>query len=116
MICMKPIEKPADRTWLNVEAYWMPRPYEESTMSLCSRPSLPSDLESAPNQRRINSASGRWITSGYKITMSNLDPVNLPLPSRESLELRWVLDRIARLAGVEDKYGCADGAKNDNST
>lgn len=40
--------------------------------------------------------------------MTTRDPVEMPLASVDLLELRWVLDRIARLSGVDEKYGHED--------
>ncbi|ODM22033.1 hypothetical protein SI65_02878 [Aspergillus cristatus] len=108
VFCLKPIAESGDGTWLTADMYWMPSPFGEVSMSLCSRPSLPSDLASAPNQGRIYNANRRRITSGYRITMTTRDPVEMPLPSFDLLELRWVLDRIARLAGIEEKCGHED--------
>ncbi|BCR84684.1 uncharacterized protein ACHE_20142S [Aspergillus chevalieri] len=40
--------------------------------------------------------------------MITRDSVEGPLPSFDLLELRWVLDRIARLAGTEEEFGHED--------
>lgn len=108
MFCLKPIAESGDGTWLTADMYWMPNPYGVVSMSLCSRPSLPSDLASAPNQGKVYNANRRRITSGYRITMTTRDPVEMPLASVDLVELRWVLDRIARLSGVDEKYGHED--------
>ncbi|ODM14851.1 hypothetical protein SI65_09603 [Aspergillus cristatus] len=106
MMTMKPIEQSDDKAWSIAHTYWLPRAYEESRMNMCSRPFIPSDLEASPDQGGLYTVDGKKIVSGHEVNPSTPDPVNLPLSSFELLEMRWVLDRIAGLAGVEEKYGC----------
>lgn len=51
--------------------------------------------------------------SGHRVDISTCDSIVMLPPSFELLEMRWVLDRIAQLMGVEEKYDCEDDGEKD---
>lgn len=52
------------------------------------------------------------ISTGSRIVLETTDPVRLPLPDADLLELHWVLQRVAAMAGNaeprDDKYDTDD--------
>ncbi|EER41630.1 conserved hypothetical protein [Histoplasma capsulatum var. duboisii H88] len=68
--------------------------------------------------------TGSAISSGHTIVWETEDPVNLPLPDVDLLELHWVLQRVAAMAGAaepqdetyetDDEDGCG-ALVDDNS-
>lgn len=66
-------------------------------------PSLPTSLMgSSLNAKLWNCETDKPIYSGELVTLTTRDPVAMPLPSFELLEMQWMLNRIAALSGAAD--------------
>ncbi|KAJ5719607.1 hypothetical protein N7493_007185 [Penicillium malachiteum] len=61
------------------------------------------------NVAAFNVETRELISSGDIFTITTTDPVNLPLPSMELLEMLWHLKRIAAMRGEDDAEGEEDG-------
>jgi hypothetical protein len=57
-----------------------------------------------PNIRLYNCATDAIITSGQLVTVSTSDPVSMPLPSMEILQLHW-LHRVLALCAAAGYFG-----------
>ncbi|KAL2000224.1 hypothetical protein VTN02DRAFT_3396 [Thermoascus thermophilus] len=81
-------------------------------------PTLPADLGQGgqksvtgltPNVRLYNCNTDTKLTSGQRITLTTTDPVDMPLPSWEILQLHWLLHRVLALCAAAGYLGYGVG-------
>jgi len=113
---LKPLDVAADGKSMDVQLFWL-RPYKRQRLiSLKSRPKLPDDLEeSAANMKLYNHLTDQKLCSGDKITLHTDDPENKPLPSKELLEMQWVLHRLVALSGGAEVLTTRYDSDDDNN-
>ena len=98
---LQPIEASADGKSTKLKLYWLRhRETSGSTMvDIMDIPTLPEDTLKDIN---IYSKDGHLIKSGEVIELTTSDPINRPLSNWDLLEMQWVLQRLAALAGAVD--------------
>lgn len=107
-MALKPVDKSEDGTSLTVEVYWMPTTSYGYSTAICSRPELKHTGSKDAQVELYNPVGKKKMESGHRVTFETDDPENYPLPAWELLEMRWDLNRIAKLAGVVEMYGRDD--------
>ncbi|EER44740.1 conserved hypothetical protein [Histoplasma capsulatum H143] len=80
---LKYIESNEDYTSLTVMFMWIPHFDHPNSLRACTGPS----------------AAPLPISTGDHIVLETSDPVNLPLPDSNLLELHWLLQRVVAMAG-----------------
>ena len=89
-------------------------PNDQNEDFIVEPPTLPSNLRQGgrtslnnltPNIRLYNCATDAIITSGQLVTVSTSDPVSMPLPSMEILQLHWLLHRVLALCAAAGYFG-----------
>jgi hypothetical protein len=85
---------------MDVQLFWL-HPYKHlRSIPLMTRPELPDNLEgSVDNVKLFNHLTDQKLCSGDIITLQTDDPENKPLPSRDLLEMQWLLHRLTALSG-----------------
>jgi len=107
MFALKPLQLSSDRKTLTVQLFWqVSTKYEiDSRIDLLTEPVSSKDLDFVDGYflPRIDDGPTRHdILSGEVFTFTTEDPENLPLPSVELLEMKWILQR---LVGMSDGAG-----------
>ncbi|KAK2793117.1 hypothetical protein FQN51_001350 [Onygenales sp. PD_10] len=115
---LQPRELSADKKRLTVGFYWMRRMTDlPKRVSLLRKPDMRNDLDMGGDVSKPvklwNVGSERKICSGDEITFETRDLENLPLPSRELLDMQWVLQRLSALAGAADVEDDIESASDD---
>ncbi|ODM22031.1 hypothetical protein SI65_02876 [Aspergillus cristatus] len=82
---------------------------------MCSRPAL-KHKGSKDAQVELWDCVEKKIESGDTVTLYTHDPEKHPLPAWELLEMRWDLNRIAKLAGMVEMYGRDDYESEDGES
>ena len=106
MFALKPLELSADRTQLRVQFFWQPSGNFkiEDRVDLLAEPTSSQGLETAGDEdltfARHEGGTFRHIRSGDIFIFTTKDPVRLPLPSVELLEMQWHLQRLVRMCGA----------------
>ncbi|CEL02822.1 hypothetical protein ASPCAL03985 [Aspergillus calidoustus] len=110
IFALKPLAYSEDRTQLEVQFFWQPRPGHSINhhIPLLTRPSSSRDLPGLVEDDVVQTGSAflnvrsEWqkIMSGQRFTFTTPDPIKLPLPSKELLEMQWVLTRLVNLSGA----------------
>ncbi|KAL3442533.1 hypothetical protein BJX65DRAFT_312710 [Aspergillus insuetus] len=110
IFALKPLAYNQDRTQLEVQFFWQPRPGHSinQNIPLLTRPSSTRDLPGLVEDDVVQTGSAflnvrsEWqkIMSGQRFTFTTPDPIKLPLPSKELLEMQWVLTRLVNLSGA----------------
>ena len=102
-LALEPVEVAEDGTSLTVRFWWLPGNKLVTNMPLCDPPCLPASLKGSPlNAKLWNCDTDQPIYSGQLVTLTTRDPVAMPLPSFELLNMQWMLNRIAALCGAAD--------------
>lgn len=105
---LKPVDKSKDGMSLTVEVRWMPTTSCGYSTAMCSRPGLKHTSSKDTQVELYNPVGKKNIESGHRVTFETYDPENYLLSAWELLEMRWDLNRIVKLAGVVEIYGCDD--------
>ncbi|KAF2249690.1 hypothetical protein BU26DRAFT_593003 [Trematosphaeria pertusa] len=108
VFALRPVQKSADNTQLELEFHWLVREERKSTtkVDLLDEPlSSINRMESGNGYGpfiRIGPADGSPIIlrSGTRFTLSTDDVTNKPLPDPGLLELQWHLQRIVAMSGA----------------
>ncbi|KAH8422324.1 HNH endonuclease signature motif containing protein [Aspergillus melleus] len=107
---LRPLEYNADKSVLEVEWHWQGRANHNGTVNvntpIQSSRGLDDHLTVHGGSRKILIPSA--IRTGDKFQLKTNDPVNLPLPSKELLDMQFVLSRIVNLSGageISDMFG-----------
>ncbi|KAL2849497.1 hypothetical protein BJY01DRAFT_245938 [Aspergillus pseudoustus] len=110
IFALKPLGYSDDRMKLEVQFFWQPRPSHSINqhIPLLTRPRSSRDLPGVIEDDIIQTGSAflndrsEWqkIMSGQRFTFTTPDPIKLPLPSKELLEMQWVLSRLVNLSGA----------------
>jgi len=116
---LRPLDYNNDMTELEVEWYWQPtqdhRP--DDIVPLTKIPRSSRDLDHIVNRdgsicRLLFEPAPEEYTrmkSGRKLTLKTSDPLRLPLPSKELLELQWHLSRIVSMSAAAEACDEDDG-------
>ncbi|KAK1149752.1 hypothetical protein N8T08_005306 [Aspergillus melleus] len=101
---LRPLEYNADKSVLEVEWHWQAGANHNGTVyvntSIQSSRGLDDCLTVGGGSRKIMIPSA--IRTGDKFQLRTNDPINLPLPSKELLDMQFVLSRIVNLSGAAD--------------
>lgn len=90
---------------MDVQFFWLRQYRRQPFVALSSCPALPADLQgSVENVKLFDCETETKICSGHRFTLHTDDPVNKPLPSRELLDMQWVLHRLTALTGSAEVY------------
>lgn len=101
---LKYIGSNEDNTSRTVMFMWLPHFGNSHSLRVCTEPSAAPVI----NLRRDGAGGvvGLWdvstgapICTGHQIVLETTDPVGLPLPDADLLELHWVLQRVVAMAG-----------------
>jgi hypothetical protein len=100
LFALKPLSVTADGKSMDVQLFWL-RAYKRlQTIPLMTRPELPDGLKgSVGNVKLFNHLTDQKLCSGDIITLQTDDPENKPLPSKDLLEMQWLLHRLTALSG-----------------
>ncbi|OJZ92434.1 hypothetical protein ASPFODRAFT_177278 [Aspergillus luchuensis CBS 106.47] len=106
---LNPLSISEDEKVLKVRFFWMPINKFSDAMSSRDVPSPFPDgclssikVEGKLNAKLFNINTGKALRSGDVITFKTDDPVGLPLPSMELLNMQWALHRVLALSGAAD--------------
>jgi len=101
---LKPLELSSDNRELTVQFFWQVRnKYElESRIDLLAEPASSKGLDHGAFNMLAYEHDGsiHKIRSGDVFTLRTTDPKNLPLPSKELLEMQWYLQRLVAMSGT----------------
>jgi hypothetical protein len=99
LFALKPLSVAANGKSMDIQLFWL-RPYKRlSSIPLKTRPELPDDLKgSVDNVKLYNHLTDQKLCSGDIITLQTDDPENKPLPSKDLLEMQWLLHRLTALS------------------
>ncbi|KAL3468473.1 hypothetical protein BJX64DRAFT_246030 [Aspergillus heterothallicus] len=110
IFALKPLGYSDNRTKLEVQFFWQPRPSHsiDQHIPLLTRPRSSRDLPGVITDDVLQTGSAflndrsEWqkIMSGQRFTITTPDPDKLPLPNKELLEMQWVLTRLVNLSGA----------------
>jgi hypothetical protein len=117
LFALKPLDPATDGKSMDVQLFWL-RPYKrQSLIRLVTRPELPNNLEgSVDNVKLFDHLTDQKLCSGDIFTLRTDDPKIRPLPSKEILEMQWVLHRLTALSGgAEVTTSYYDSDDDDNS-
>jgi hypothetical protein len=105
----RPLRMKEDKTELELEFHWLPRPIRESMakMGLLDLPESTRGRRSSREETefiflRNPNESGTLIETGRVIRMTTNDPVIRPLPDPELIDMQWYLQRIFAMSGAAD--------------
>ncbi|KKZ66560.1 hypothetical protein EMCG_07674 [[Emmonsia] crescens] len=101
---LRPVRMDKQKQTLVVQFYWLPWINNPSSISLSTRPSIPSSSYSRADRaghfvKLFNVMGDYKISSGDEITMETADLERLPLPDLALLDLQWILHRVVALSG-----------------
>ncbi|QSS56235.1 hypothetical protein I7I53_04391 [Histoplasma capsulatum var. duboisii H88] len=101
---LKYIESNEDYTSLTVMFMWIPHFDHPNSLRACTGPAAAPVMQFREDS--VGGVVGLWhvptqlpISTGDHIVLETSDPVNLPLPDSNLLELHWLLQRVAAMAG-----------------
>ncbi|KAE8374597.1 hypothetical protein BDV26DRAFT_284128 [Aspergillus bertholletiae] len=107
---LRPLEYNADKTELKFQLFHQPAPRHslDDRIPLCTTPGSSRGLSAvcADNQEVYfhilieNNGQLEKVHSGQEFLIKTLDPVGLPLPSKELLEMAWILARVVNMSGA----------------
>ncbi len=120
LFALRPLEYNHDKSELEVEWYWQPEQSHKKgdLVELRKMPPSSRDLDRSEGcfvSFEPSPGSFTQVISGQMFILKTADPHNLPLPSKELLDLQWYLNRIVSMSaaggGEEDDYddGYSDG-------
>lgn len=115
LFALKPVSVAADEKSMDVQLFWL-RPHKRlRSIPLMTRPELPDDLEgSVDNVKLFNHLTDQKLCSGDIITLQTDDPKNKPLPSKDLLEMQWLLHRVTALSGGAEAIPTYYDSDDDN--
>lgn len=116
LFALKPLNVADDGKSMDVQFFWL-RPYIRlRSIRLTTRPEQPSDLkESINNIKLFNHITDKKLCSGDIITLRTEDAQEKPLPSKELLEMQWLLHRLTALSGGAEAIPTYYDSDNDDS-
>ncbi|OJJ42405.1 hypothetical protein ASPZODRAFT_36938, partial [Penicilliopsis zonata CBS 506.65] len=106
-----PLDYNDEKTTLEVEWHWQPPPPTsmDKTIAVNTVPSSSRGLNERSNPNSTASLSfieqnglARRIQTGDRFMLQTTDPRRLPLPSKELLDMQFVLNRIVNMSGAGD--------------
>lgn len=117
---IRPLTYNDNKTKLEAEIHWLPR-YNHGPLDTISldTPTLSSrDLQNSSYRNGVPTVpihiDGQSITSGHKVVFETTDPKQLPLPSRELLEMQWVLNRVLSMSAAAEYQGYDEDEDDDD--
>ncbi|OJD14164.1 hypothetical protein AJ78_05470 [Emergomyces pasteurianus Ep9510] len=101
---LKYVESNEDNTSLTVMFMWLPHFDHPHLLRACTDPSAALVTKFRKDAAGgvvslLNTSTEAPVATGDQIILETTDPVNLPLPDVDILELHWVLQRVAAMAG-----------------
>lgn len=96
---LRPMNLSEDKKTMDLEFHWMPR-YDhayDSTISIVQQPLSTRNIDEV-DTCFIFRKSGESVVSGNIFKLTTSDPVRLPLPSFDLLEMAWHLARIISMS------------------
>ncbi|OJD14277.1 hypothetical protein AJ78_05354 [Emergomyces pasteurianus Ep9510] len=101
---LKYIESNEDHTSLTVMFMWLPHFDHSHSLRVCTEPSAVPVIKFRKDAAGgvvglLNTLTEAPVATGDQIILQTTDPVNLPLPDVNLLDLHWVLQRVAAMAG-----------------
>ncbi|KAK2756075.1 hypothetical protein FQN54_005482 [Arachnomyces sp. PD_36] len=109
LFALKPLEVSPDKKSMEVQFFWLQKLQKRAGgINFGRRPKslLPADPKG--HSEEFSSENVQTICSGAKFTLQTDDPENKPLPSKELLELHWILHRLLALSGTRVRSGDSD--------
>ena len=105
---LRPLDYNKDRTELEVEFFWQPACLHgiDDRIPLSTLPSSSRDLDvfftivATIPFHRLSPMQSAFIKTGQRFTLKTPDPNELPLPSKELLDMQFVLSRLVSLSGA----------------
>jgi hypothetical protein len=115
LFALKPLSVAADGKSMDIQLFWL-CPYERlPSIPLTTRPELPDDLKGSVNNVKLfNHLTCQELCSGDIITLQTDDPENKPLPSKDLLEMQWLLHRATALSGGAEAIPTYYNSDNDS--
>ncbi|KAE8319790.1 hypothetical protein BDV41DRAFT_169821 [Aspergillus transmontanensis] len=120
---LRPLEYNAEKTELKFQFYYQPAPNHSlgDRISLLTRPGSSRDLDGLyRNQGTVltlvlvdDNGQVLRVRSGQEFTFKTSDPVELPLPSKELLEMAWILARVVNLSGAGEEKEIEEFSSDD---
>jgi hypothetical protein len=107
---LRPLASSGDNTVLEFEFNWL-RQYgstpDRSSFNLLTVPHSNEGMEASENNVRAPNVLysqhlRRPIQTGDILKVTTNDPIRLPLPSRELLEMQWLLTQVAAMSGAAE--------------
>ncbi|KAE8339790.1 hypothetical protein BDV24DRAFT_72740 [Aspergillus arachidicola] len=120
---LRPLEYNAENTELKFQFYYQPAPNHslDDRISLLTRPESSRDLDGLyKNQHGLfrltivdDNGQVLRVRSGQEFTLKTSDPVNLPLPSKQLMEMAWILARVVNLSGAGEEKEIEEFSSDD---
>jgi hypothetical protein len=112
-MALKPLELSPDKTSLTLEVHWLRHrrvaesplgnPTTPPPVGLLQVPSLALTSDDVVDGFLfVDVCTSDRIYSGHKVTLTTDNPGERPLPSRELLDMQWVLQRLSAISGAAE--------------
>ncbi|KAL4964087.1 HNH endonuclease signature motif containing protein [Aspergillus stella-maris] len=99
---LEPIMISDDSKTLTARFFWLLKGTPSGLVDLSQKPSLEGRDKGPGYARLLNHETTQLIKSGDEVQIRTEDPVKMPLPKLEILEMQWFLHRIAAMCGAAD--------------
>jgi hypothetical protein len=109
---LRPLSSSGDNTVLELEFNWLQQyssTLDRGSFDLLTIPRSNNGMTASGDKVRAPTVLysqhlGRPVQTGDILKVTTNDPIHLPLPSRELLEMQWLLTQVAAMSGAaEDK-------------
>ncbi|KAH8820781.1 hypothetical protein F5884DRAFT_866722 [Xylogone sp. PMI_703] len=97
---LKVINVSDDKKSMTVKFFWLKRGKRNARATLDTTPEMPTDLDSINKAKLYSTSNDQVIKSGTSIEITTDDPRKKPLPSKELLDMQWVLHNLAAMSGA----------------
>jgi hypothetical protein len=106
---LQPVELSEDKKCLKMSFWWLIQ-NPNSRVNILKVPPHSATLDHGLNNIKLwNVETEEKITSGDELLLETSDPVNLPLPDWDLLDMQWVLQQLAALSGGAEPKDDLDG-------
>lgn len=118
---IRPTELELEFHWVKCRLGKSPLPIQSSPEQSCEHYNTKGNGDVMLN----NSETDKLLSTGYRFTMTTTDPIRYPLPSRQLLQMQWLLHQVTAMSGGaeigddfdqgDDQEDAADEAEADQS-
>ncbi|KAH8812328.1 hypothetical protein F5884DRAFT_750637 [Xylogone sp. PMI_703] len=96
---LKPLKVSEDNKEITVKFFWLRKHEGPNSIPVGDAPVLPANLHGVNNVKLFDTKSEKLIRSGKVFCFTTDDLIKKPLPSKDILDMQWVLHRLTALSG-----------------